>query len=185
MAVSTSFISTHILLLACAGLSTLSFPIFFCPCFYLRLHRRSFSTTGILHRRILNTHQRSLPGAVPLVLSSRCQRNPKSTSLFVQSTIRNCRAFTPTSFNMLSKLTVTFAALAVAQVALAAPPACLLASLNVFSHPADQKTLCCTEASKVKDQLKKLCPSGDESDAVDAFNTACNEAGYGCMLHLI
>jgi hypothetical protein len=81
---------------------------------------------------------------------------------------------------MFSKSKVTLVALAVTQVALA-QPYCLLTAVNKFEHPADQKTLCCTEASKVKDYLKQLCPSGDESDAVDAFNTACSEAGYGSM----
>ncbi|KAL9127614.1 MAG: hypothetical protein Q9217_003548 [Psora testacea] len=48
-----------------------------------------------------------------------------------------------------------------------------------FEHPADQETLCCSEASKVKSYLSELCPSAYEKDAVTAFDTACQEAGYG------
>ena len=50
-----------------------------------------------------------------------------------------------------------------------------------FEHPADQKTLCCSEASKVKAYLAELCPSAYEQDAVTAFETACKDSGYGCM----
>ena len=96
---------------------------------------------------------------------------------------------------MLSKATLSLVVLAVARLALA-QPYCLLTAVKYgiiiisktrvlimccskFEHPADQKTLCCKEASKVKSYLSELCPSGDEKDAVSAFETACKEAGYG------
>ena len=49
-----------------------------------------------------------------------------------------------------------------------------------FAHPADQKTLCCQDASQVKSYIGDLCPSSMESDALSAFKTACEQAGFGC-----
>ena len=51
-----------------------------------------------------------------------------------------------------------------------------------FAHPADQQTLCCKDAAQVKSYIGDLCPSSMESDALSAFKTACEQAGYGCML---
>ena len=60
----------------------------------------------------------------------------------------------------------------------------LLTRRSKFEHPADQKTLCCKDASQVKSYIGDLCPAGDKADALTAFKTACEEAGYGCMLHV-
>ena len=55
-----------------------------------------------------------------------------------------------------------------------------------FEHPADQKTLCCKEADKVKSYLEELCPSATIDEAKDAFKTACEQAGYdGNSWHMV
>lgn len=64
-------------------------------------------------------------------------------------------------------------------VAFAQQPYCLLTAVNKFAHPADQQTLCCKDAAQVKSYIGDLCPSSMESDALSAFKTACQEAGYG------
>ncbi|KAL9102601.1 MAG: hypothetical protein Q9163_002281 [Psora crenata] len=81
---------------------------------------------------------------------------------------------------MFSKVALSLSALVAARLALA-QPYCLLSAVNKFEHPADQKTLCCTEASQVKSYLSELCPSAYEKDAVTAFETACKQAGFECL----
>lgn len=50
-------------------------------------------------------------------------------------------------------------------------------------YTADQKTLCCKEAAEFKSRIQsELCPSGDQAAALSSYKTACEEAGYGCML---
>ena len=52
-------------------------------------------------------------------------------------------------------------------------------------YAADQKTLCCKEAAEFKSRIQSdLCPSGDQAAALSSYKTACEEAGYGCMLSI-
>ncbi|KAG8527997.1 uncharacterized protein KY384_006913 [Bacidia gigantensis] len=79
-------------------------------------------------------------------------------------------------FKMYSKATLSLAVLAVARLALA-NPYCLLTAVNKFEHPADQKTLCCKEAEKVKSYISELCPSNLKDEAEKSFEQACKDAG--------
>lgn len=78
---------------------------------------------------------------------------------------------------MFAKLTTAFALFAVAaQVAVAAPPACLLAAVNTQDDPSDMKAVCGDGASEVKKYLSSNC--GDNTDAAnDAFEEQCKDAG--------
>ncbi|KAK4496121.1 hypothetical protein PRZ48_012100 [Zasmidium cellare] len=78
---------------------------------------------------------------------------------------------------MFAKLTTAFALFAVAaQVAVAAPPACLLAAVNTQDEPSDMKAVCGTGASAVKKYISSNC--GDNADAAnDAFEEQCKDAG--------
>lgn len=83
---------------------------------------------------------------------------------------------------MFAKLTTAFALFAVAaQVAVAAPPACLLAAVNTQDDPSDMKAVCSGGASEVKKYLSSNC--GDNADAANsAFEEQCKDAGVTvCM----
>ncbi|KAL9115571.1 MAG: hypothetical protein Q9187_007274, partial [Circinaria calcarea] len=76
-----------------------------------------------------------------------------------------------------AKSILFFALLATsAHVAVAAPPACLLAAVNTEPKPGDLDTVCGVNASKVQSQIQSLC--GDNtSAAMDAFKSVCAAAG--------
>jgi len=77
---------------------------------------------------------------------------------------------------MFAKATI-FAILAVAaRVAVATPPACLLAAVNECPNPADIKSICSTDSSKVTSYISKNC--GDYEDAASKyFKEVCEDAG--------
>ncbi|MCJ1430450.1 hypothetical protein MMC29_008368 [Sticta canariensis] len=76
-----------------------------------------------------------------------------------------------------AKSTVVLAFLAIsAQLAVAAPPACLLAAVNTEDNPADVALLCGAHSSNVQDQIKKLC-GNDVQAALDAYKDTCKSAG--------
>lgn len=74
-----------------------------------------------------------------------------------------------------TKLTTVLALFSVAaQVAVAAPPACLLAAVNTADDPADMAAVC--KNGDVKSYLSSKC--GDNADAaMEAFQSACKDAG--------
>jgi len=77
---------------------------------------------------------------------------------------------------MFAKATI-FAILAVAaRVAVATPPACLLAAVNECPNPADIKSICSTDSSKVTSYISKNC--GEHEDAASKyFKEVCEGAG--------
>lgn len=78
---------------------------------------------------------------------------------------------------MFAKISTAFALFAVAaQVAVAAPPACLLAAVNTADDPSDMKAVCDSGAAGVKKYMSSNC--GDNLDAANsAFEEACKDAG--------
>jgi hypothetical protein len=77
---------------------------------------------------------------------------------------------------MFAKATI-FAILAVAaRVAVATPPACLLAAVNECPNPADIKSICSNDSSKVTSYISKNC--GEHEDAASKyFKEVCEDAG--------
>jgi len=78
---------------------------------------------------------------------------------------------------MFAKASTFLAVFAVAaRVAVAAPPACLLAAVNTCENPADIKNICSNESDKVTSYITKNC--GDyEDDATKWFKEVCEDAG--------
>ncbi|KAF2793557.1 hypothetical protein K505DRAFT_325373 [Melanomma pulvis-pyrius CBS 109.77] len=75
---------------------------------------------------------------------------------------------------MFSKATIFLAFVAIAKLAVAAPPACLLGAINQYDDPADIKAVCQSKDAQAK--IQKFC--GDStSDALSAFADVCNVAG--------
>ncbi|CAF9931920.1 MAG: hypothetical protein HETSPECPRED_008217 [Heterodermia speciosa] len=71
------------------------------------------------------------------------------------------------------KSTIALALLPVlAQLAVAVPPACLLAAVNTEDAPADLPTVCGPDAPKVKSQIKSLCGANINA-AITAFEEVC------------
>lgn len=75
---------------------------------------------------------------------------------------------------MFSKATIIATVLAVTQVAVATPPACLLAAVNTQQDPSDLKSVC--KASEVMSTLKSAC-HGDYNTAMAAYKSVCKGAG--------
>lgn len=75
---------------------------------------------------------------------------------------------------MFSKTLFVIAFAAIAQMVLAAPPACLLGAVNTYEDPADIASVC--KARDAATKIQKYC--GDStSDALSAFADICGEAG--------
>jgi len=75
---------------------------------------------------------------------------------------------------MFSKSTVLATILAVTQVAVATPPACLLAAVNTQQDPSDLSTVC--KAPEVLSTLKSACHD-EYSTALTAYKSICKGAG--------
>jgi len=75
---------------------------------------------------------------------------------------------------MFTKSAVVIALLGAAQVAIATPPACLLAAVNTYKDPADVSGAC--KDNGVMSELKKAC-GGDYNTAFVAFKGVCKSAG--------
>jgi len=78
---------------------------------------------------------------------------------------------------MLSKTTFVLALFAVSKLAMATPPACLLAAVNEQPDPSDLQSICGSKAGDVKSFLSDNCGSFT-SEAMSAFKETCSEAGY-------
>ncbi|CAK3865903.1 Hypothetical predicted protein [Lecanosticta acicola] len=78
---------------------------------------------------------------------------------------------------MFAKLATVFTLLALsAHVAVATPPACLIAAVNTQDDPSDLKSVCGDGASVVKKYISSNC--GDSQDAANsAFMDVCKDAG--------
>ncbi|KAF2461479.1 hypothetical protein BDY21DRAFT_360583 [Lineolata rhizophorae] len=78
---------------------------------------------------------------------------------------------------MFSKTAFVFAFFAVARLATATPPACLLAAVNECPDPSDLEAVCGDYGSDVQSFLGSNC--GDyEEDAMSAFDETCSSAGH-------
>ncbi|KAA6410668.1 MAG: hypothetical protein FRX48_06091 [Lasallia pustulata] len=79
---------------------------------------------------------------------------------------------------MFAKATLLLALFAAsAHLAVAAPPACLLAAVNTEPDPSNQTTVCGADASRVEAQIQNLC-GNNTGAAMSAFSSACSEAGH-------
>ncbi|KAL2355612.1 hypothetical protein BJ546DRAFT_971143 [Cryomyces antarcticus] len=77
---------------------------------------------------------------------------------------------------MFAKSSIIFAVLAIsAKLAVATPPACLLAAVNVQSDPADLKAVC-GNATSVESTISNICGSNVQP-AMSAFSSVCKSAG--------
>jgi len=78
---------------------------------------------------------------------------------------------------MFAKVATAFGLFAIAaQVAVATPPACLIAAVNTQSDPSDVKTVCTSGASDVQSYMSDKC--GDNLDAAtSAWTSYCKDAG--------
>ncbi|KAF2848947.1 hypothetical protein T440DRAFT_469698 [Plenodomus tracheiphilus IPT5] len=75
---------------------------------------------------------------------------------------------------MLAKTIFAATFLALAQFAVATPPACLLGAVNTYDDPSDIKTVC--KSKDLSSKVEKYC--GDSaSTAMDALADICNEQG--------
>ncbi|KAI9731717.1 MAG: hypothetical protein M1834_004506 [Cirrosporium novae-zelandiae] len=72
-----------------------------------------------------------------------------------------------------SKSTIVLAFLAIAQIASATTPACLLAAVNTESDPSDLTTICGKDSSKVKAQISSKCDSYLAA-AMTAYSSVCS-----------
>ncbi|KAF2266689.1 hypothetical protein CC78DRAFT_578002 [Lojkania enalia] len=75
---------------------------------------------------------------------------------------------------MLSKSALLFAFVAIARVAVAAPPGCLLGAVNTYKSPYDVGAVC--KAKDATQKIAKYCGDSTE-DALSAFADICNDAG--------
>ncbi|KAF2086162.1 hypothetical protein K490DRAFT_67082 [Saccharata proteae CBS 121410] len=75
---------------------------------------------------------------------------------------------------MSPKSLVLFTLVAVAQLAMATPPACLLTAVGGTVNPADIPTIC--KDSTMPSSISSAC-SGDASAAMTAFADTCKSAG--------
>jgi hypothetical protein len=69
----------------------------------------------------------------------------------------------------------TFVALA--QLAVASPPGCLLGAVNEYSDPSDVKSVC--KAKDLDSKVKEFCGQ-DTKAAMKALEEICGDAGVDC-----
>ncbi|KAH8685560.1 hypothetical protein BGZ60DRAFT_395457 [Tricladium varicosporioides] len=75
---------------------------------------------------------------------------------------------------MYTSTTFVFGAImALARVAVATPPACLLAALQSQSNPADIKSLCGTLAPAMQGNITQKCSGDAFSLAASAYSATC------------
>jgi len=77
---------------------------------------------------------------------------------------------------MFSKSTFLFAFFAISRLALATPPACLLAAVNTQDDPTDMQSICGHNASDLQSFLNKNCGDNKKA-ALSAFSDVCQSAG--------
>ncbi|RDL38041.1 Uncharacterized protein BP5553_05474 [Venustampulla echinocandica] len=65
------------------------------------------------------------------------------------------------------------AIMALARVAIATPPACLLAALGAQSNPADLKSLCGTLVPQLSGNITEKCSGDARSAAISAYSATC------------
>jgi len=71
---------------------------------------------------------------------------------------------------------VFMAIVALARVAIATPPSCLLAALGAQPNPADLKSLCGTLVPQMEGNITNLC-SGSASSAMSVYSSTCLAQG--------
>ncbi|RDW91459.1 hypothetical protein BP5796_02624 [Coleophoma crateriformis] len=72
---------------------------------------------------------------------------------------------------------VLAAVMALARVAVASPPACLIAAMGVQPNPADLTALCGTLESSVAGNITQLCSGSNEAAAVSIYSASCLAKG--------
>ncbi|KAE8453056.1 hypothetical protein EG329_012243 [Mollisiaceae sp. DMI_Dod_QoI] len=65
------------------------------------------------------------------------------------------------------------AILALARIAIATPPACLIAAMGAQSNPADLKSLCGSLESQVVGNITEKCSGDAESSAISVYSATC------------
>jgi len=76
-----------------------------------------------------------------------------------------------------AKSTIIFAFLALANIVVAVPPACLLAAVNKQENPADLAKICGSDSMSVQRDIVSVCDQSDISKALQAFAQTCGDAG--------
>ncbi|KAF1810282.1 hypothetical protein P152DRAFT_460790 [Eremomyces bilateralis CBS 781.70] len=71
---------------------------------------------------------------------------------------------------------IVVALVALAQFAVATPPACILAAANTQDNPADVEGICKNKASEIQGNLASIC-GGQNDNAQSAFAAICKSAG--------
>lgn len=75
---------------------------------------------------------------------------------------------------MLAKTIFAATFLALAQFAVATPPACLLGAVNTYSDPVDIKAVC--KQKDLSSKVEKYCGDSTEA-ALEALADICNDEG--------
>ncbi|KAF2840731.1 hypothetical protein M501DRAFT_990691 [Patellaria atrata CBS 101060] len=79
---------------------------------------------------------------------------------------------------MFSKSTLFFAFLAVSKLAIATPPACLLAAVNTHEEPSDIAAICGSDSPGMQRIINRVCNGNLKRAAMDAYVSICEGEGH-------